>query len=92
MPGLAGHEPVGVEGVFLQPEPGEAALQVSGPVAAHPMPQDQVLRSRRRADRVRLHEAELAHGLREAGGREQRRQPRPRPKPVQGGVIRHAHE
>ena len=38
-----------------------ALLQVARAIAADAMPEDQVLRAGRRADRVELHEAECAH-------------------------------
>ena len=36
-------------------------LEIAGAIAANPMPQNQVLRAGRRADRVELHEAERPH-------------------------------
>ncbi len=63
--GLARHEAVGVEEILLQPEPGEAPFQVARPIAGHAMAQDQILRARRRADRIGLHEARRADRARQ---------------------------
>ena len=89
LPGFAGHEPVGVQEIFLQRQAREAAIQIPGTVADHPVPQDEVLRAGGCADRVRLHEAEPAHGAHEGGGCEHRRQARLRAKLIKGGHSRH---
>ena len=57
---LAWHEAVGVEEILLQPEPTEAPFQISRAIPGHTMPQDQILRARRRTDRIGLHEARRA--------------------------------
>src|SRR5688500_6201717 len=56
------HEAVIDQYVFLDPEAGVAALEIPGVVVLHPVAQRQVLRSRWRADGIRLHEAELVYG------------------------------
>jgi hypothetical protein len=48
-----------------------APLQIAGPVIGDPMAQDQVLRARRRADRVGLHEAQPANRAHQRGRRAQ---------------------
>ena len=70
--GFARHEAVGVEEILLQPEPAEAAFQVARPIAGHTMPQDQILRARRRPDRIGLHEARRADRPRQRRRRRQR--------------------
>ena len=55
--GVTRHEAIGVEEILLQPEPREPPFEVACAIAGHAMPQDQILRARRRADRIRLHEA-----------------------------------
>jgi hypothetical protein len=60
------------EEVFFQRQPRVAALQLAGAVVAHAVAQDQVLRARRCAQRIGLHEAQAADGRRQRGGREQR--------------------
>ena len=54
----ARHEAVVDEDVLLDAERGVAPLEIAGAVAVDAMAQRQVLRARRRADRVGLHEAE----------------------------------
>ena len=68
---LPRQEAVVDEEVFLDPEPRIAGFQVTSAVALHPVAQRQVLRPRRRADRVSLHEAQPGDGLGQGGGREQ---------------------
>src|SRR5215470_16458088 len=51
---LTRHEPIIDEEVFFDAEPNVSALQITCAVILDPMPQDQVLRSSRRANRVRL--------------------------------------
>jgi hypothetical protein len=58
---LRRHETVVDEEVFFDAEACIAPLQVAGAVAFHAVAQCQVLRARRSADRVGLHEAELVH-------------------------------
>ena len=57
--------------ILLDPERGVAALQVARPIAADAVPQRQVLRPRRRADRIRLDESEAVQRPLERGGAEQ---------------------
>ena len=57
--------------IFLDAERGVAALQVARPIAADAVPQRQVLRPRRRADRIRLDESEAVQRPLERGGAEQ---------------------
>jgi hypothetical protein len=63
VPGRGRHEAVGVEKVLFQPEAAEGAIEIAGLVAAHAVPQDQVLRPGWRADRVGLHEAQALQGV-----------------------------
>ena len=58
----ARHEAVVDEGVFLDAERRVAAFEVAGAVALDAVAQRQVLRARRGADRVGLHEAERVDG------------------------------
>jgi hypothetical protein len=58
----ARHESVVHEHVLVNPERRIATLQIARAVAFYAMPQRQVLRARRGADRVRLHEPELVEG------------------------------
>jgi hypothetical protein len=60
------------EGVFLDLQLRVAALEVAGAVAGDAVAQDQVLRARRRADRVGLDEAELVDRATERRRLEQR--------------------
>ena len=53
----ARHEAVVHEKIFVDVEAGVLALQISGAVAGHAMPQREVLRPGRRADGIGLHEA-----------------------------------
>ena len=69
--GAGGHEPVGVQEVFLQAQAPEAPVEVAGAVAADPVAEDQILGAGGRADRVGLHEAEPVHGVAKGGGGEQ---------------------
>jgi hypothetical protein len=65
------HEPVVDESIFLDAERRVAAFQVARPVTADAMPQRQVLRARRRADRIGLNETEAVQRPLERGGAEQ---------------------
>jgi hypothetical protein len=56
------HGAVHVEAIFLQPEVVVLALEVAGPVARHPLVEDQVLCARRVADRIELDELQGSHG------------------------------
>ena len=67
----ARHEAVVDEEVLFDGQPGIAPLEVAGAVVAHAVAQRQVLRARRRADRVGLHEAEALDRARQRGRREQ---------------------
>ena len=69
--GLTGHEAVGVKEILLQPETTEAPFQISCAISGHTMPQDQVLRARRRPDRVGLHESGVADCPRQSRRRQQ---------------------
>ena len=53
------------EDVLVDVEPRVAPLEVASAVAGNPVTQDQVLRARRRADRIGLDEAELVDRARE---------------------------
>ena len=53
---FARNESVVDEKVFLNSEFAIAQFKIAGMVILHTMPQDQVLCSRRRTDRIRLHE------------------------------------
>ena len=68
---LARQEAVVDEVVLLDRELRIAPLEVTGAIVLHAMAQRQVLRTRRRADRVGLHEAELVDRAPEGRGREQ---------------------
>ena len=70
--GRARQEAVVDEEVLLHRQPRVAALQLAGTVVAHAVAQDQVLRARRRAQRVGLHEAQALQRLWQRAGREQR--------------------
>jgi hypothetical protein len=50
------------EEVLLQSQPWISALEIARPIVVHAVPQGQVLRPRRRPDRIRLHIAELVDG------------------------------
>jgi hypothetical protein len=67
---LLRHEPVVDEVIFLDPERRVVAFQVACPVAADAMPQRQVLRPRRRTDRIGLDESEALQRPLERGGAE----------------------
>ena len=54
----AGHEAVVHEEVLVDVEAGISALEIAGAIARHAMTQREVLRSRRRANGIGLHEAE----------------------------------
>ena len=58
----ARHEAVVDEHVLLDAERRVAALEVAGTVALDAVAQRQILRARRRADRVGLHEAQPVDG------------------------------
>ena len=68
---LAADEAVVDEEVFFDGQPRVAPLEVAGAVVFDAVSQRQVLRARRSADRVGLHEAELADRTLQCGGREQ---------------------
>ena len=53
---VAAHEAIDVEVALLQPQARISPLQLPGAVAAHAMAQDQILRARRRPDRIGLDE------------------------------------
>ena len=67
----ARHEAVVDEDVFFDVERRVAPLQIAGAVALHALAKDQVLRPRRRADRVRLHEPQPIERARQRGRPEQ---------------------
>src|SRR5437879_611481 len=69
---FAREESVIDEVVFLDREFRVTPLQIAGAIVFYSMAQNQILRARRRPDRVGLHEAELSDGTRECGWREQR--------------------
>ena len=68
----ARHEAVVDEAVLLDVQPRIAALEIARAIALDAMAQRQVLRARRRADRVGLHEAEAVDRLLQRGRRKQR--------------------
>jgi hypothetical protein len=55
----AGDEAVRIEHVLVDVEGRVLPVEIAGPVAGHPLPQDQVLRPGRRTDRVGLHELQF---------------------------------
>ena len=55
----ARHEAVIDEEVLLDPEAREPPLEIAGAIVPDPVAQGQILRSRRRPDWVRLHEAQF---------------------------------
>jgi hypothetical protein len=59
------------EDVFVDVEFGVAPLEVTGAVAVDPMTQGEILRARRRPDRIRLHETEAIERALQRGRREQ---------------------
>ena len=65
---LARQEAVVDEAVFLDGEAGVPAFKIARAVVLHAVAQGQVLRARRCADRIGLHEAELANRARQGGG------------------------
>ncbi len=72
-PQLRRGEAVGVEGGLLQPETAIGAVQVTRHIAPHALPQDEVLRSCRRLDRVRLDEGHLPEDASQGGRAAERR-------------------
>ena len=68
----ARQEAVVDEEILFQRQARIAPLQLTGPVADHAMAQGQVLRTRRGADRVRLHETEFFYRTHQRGRLEQR--------------------
>ena len=58
MPGLGRHEAIGVKEVLFQPETLKGTVEVANPIAAHPLPQDQVLRLDWGTDWISLHAAQ----------------------------------
>jgi len=68
----ARQEAVVDEAVFLDRQPCVAALQIARVIAGDAMAQDQVLRPRRSADRIGLHEAEPVDRAAERGRLEER--------------------
>jgi hypothetical protein len=71
-PHVAGHEPVIDEHILVNVETVIAALEIAGTVTGDAVPQDEVLRARRRAYRIRLHEAEPVQRALQGGGPEER--------------------
>jgi len=67
----ARHEAVVDEHIFVNAQRREAPLEVAGAVRLDAMAQRQVLRSRRRANRVGLDEAERIDGALQRGGTKQ---------------------
>ena len=53
------------EEILFQRQARIASLQIAGPIGGDPVAQDQILGARRRPDRVRLHEPQLADGPQE---------------------------
>src|SRR5205809_5538399 len=70
-PHVAGHEAVGVKIILLQLERRILLLQVTRAISLHAMPQDQILRPRRRTNRIGLHEAQAVDRCLERCWREQ---------------------
>ena len=60
-----GDEAVVDEEVLVDVEAGVPALQIARAVVRHPVPQRQILRARRRSNRVGLHEPECVERLRQ---------------------------
>ena len=65
------HEAVGDEEILLDAERRVAAFEIAGTVVLDAVAQRQVLRARRRADRIGLHEAQPVEGAFQRGGREE---------------------
>jgi hypothetical protein len=86
---LSRHEAVVDKGVLFHAQPLVAALQVAGAVVAHPLVEDEVLRARRRAHGIGLHEPEPADGGRQRQGFEQAARDRIAAQLGQGGRARH---
>jgi hypothetical protein len=61
-PSVLRHETIGVEKVLLQSELRKPSLQVAHSIIGNTVPQDQILRARRRTDRIGLHEAKCVDG------------------------------
>ena len=80
----AGDEAVVHEEVLVDVETGIATLEIAGAVAGHAMPQREVLRARRRPDRVGLHEAERVERALQRGRREQAARDGAAPQVVEG--------
>lgn len=70
-PGRVRQEAVDEEVVFLEAERLVLAVEVAGAVVGDPMTQDEVLRSRRCANRVGLYEAKAVDGVRQGRWREE---------------------
>ena len=73
----------------LQPFMETLALEITRAVVANAVPERQVLRPGRGADRIRLHEAKRFDGPDERGGSEKRSRDRVSPKVVQADDGRH---
>ena len=61
-----------IEGKVIGTVIARKALEITGSVAAHAVPQDEILGPRRRSDRIRLHIAQPPHGFLEGQRREER--------------------
>jgi hypothetical protein len=71
----AGDEAVGMEPILVDVERRIVPVEVTDPIAAHPLPQDQVLRPGRRPDRVGLHELDVRERRGEGAGSAGQRPP-----------------
>jgi len=77
----ARHEAVSVEKSFLEPQAPKAALEIARPVADDAVAQHEILRARRRPDRIGLHKTEPRDRARERRRCKQRRRQGVPPQP-----------
>ncbi len=84
----AGHEAVVDEEVLVDVEPAVEALEIAGTITGHAMAEREVLGSRRRADRIGLHEAEHVERLLQRSGGNQAARDRKTPQVVEGHASR----
>src|SRR3974390_2875549 len=66
-----GNEAIVDEEVFIDSEFVVLSIKITGSVTFHAVPQDQILRPRRRLDRIRLHKPKLVEHTFESGRREE---------------------
>ena len=85
----ARQEAVVDEDVLFDPERGVAPLEITGAVAADAMPERQILRAGRRADRVGLHERQIVDRAAESRRREETAGDRETPEVVECEAAPH---